>query len=417
MKTLLAWLGILVLVASVGCGSVDDTGVIRVWSHQGQEAENIAMREIVAAFNEAHADEGIRVEINFFPDYQYTERVAIAAAARDLPDVFGLDGPTVAQFVAAGVLHPLTAYFSEDELDDFLDTIIQQGTVDGTVYALGAFDSAMVLYYNRDKLAAAGVETPVGFEGWTWEEFVAACKVLRDAGVDPVALHMDVTADEWYTYAFSPLIWSAGGALIDLDQNQVEGVLNSAINADVLGHWQQLFDIGLAARNPINPDPFGVGETAMDWNGHWMARSHIEAHGESLGAMPLPNWGDFPVAPSGSWCWAISALSNQPELAARWLRWVIDPSTGIKPIVSAGGAVPARRSAFEYFPEYQNLPFSLFRHLLETAGRSRPQTPHYPNLTQQFAAALRDIANGSDPQERLDEAAAAVQRMMDRSRR
>ena len=55
--------------------------LIRVWSHQGQEAENRAMRDIAAAFNDAHAAQNVRVEISFFPDFQYTEKVSIAAAA------------------------------------------------------------------------------------------------------------------------------------------------------------------------------------------------------------------------------------------------------------------------------------------------------------------------------------------------
>ena len=405
------------MIGCFGCGRVDDEGVIRVWSHQGQEAENVAMRQIVDAFNAAHAEDGIRVEIQFFPDYQYTERVSIAAAAGDLPDVFGLDGPTVAQFVDAGVLHPLDPYFAPAELDDFLDTIVAQGTIDDTLYALGAFDSAMVLYYDREAFAAAGVEAPAGHDAWSWDEFVAAAETLQAAGYNPVALHMDVTADEWYTYAFSPLIWSAGGDLMDVDSGTVEGVLNRPENAAVLRRWQHLFEAGLASRSPVNPDPFGAGETAMDWNGHWMARSHMAALGDRLGVMPLPRTGDVLAAPCGSWCWAVSALSDRTELAVHWLRWVTDAETGIQPIVSAGGAVPARTSAFAFFPEYEEPPFALFRHLLETAGRPRPQTPHYPNLTQQFAAALRDIANGADPQERLDEAAAAVQRVVDRSRR
>src|ERR1041385_5478836 len=75
------------------------SGVIRVWCHQGQEAENRAMREIAAAFNRAHTEQTARVDITFFPDSQYTEKVSIAAAARDLPDALDLDGPLVARFV------------------------------------------------------------------------------------------------------------------------------------------------------------------------------------------------------------------------------------------------------------------------------------------------------------------------------
>ena len=186
--------------------------MIRVWSHQGQEAENRAMRGIAKAFNAAHAKQGVRVDLSFFPDFQYTEKLSIAAAARDLPDAFDLDGPLVARLVDAGLLAPLDGWFDRATLADFLPTLIQQGTVHGRLYALGAFDSAVVLYYDRALLARAGVTPPPDGEGWTWDEFMAACGKLQAAGIRPLAMHMDESADEWFTYAFSPVIWSGAAS-------------------------------------------------------------------------------------------------------------------------------------------------------------------------------------------------------------
>jgi multiple sugar transport system substrate-binding protein len=405
----------LLAALAAGCAPEPAGLVIRVWCQQGQEAENAAMRSMATAFNQAHAGEGLAVHLTFFPDFQYTEKVSIAAAARDLPDVLALDGPTVARFAQAGLLQPAAGWFSPDELDDFAPTILAQGTVNGTLYALGAFDSALVLYYDRDRLARAGVTPPDGFEAWTWDEFMAACARLKAAGFDPVSLHMDESGDEWFTYAFSPLIWSAGGRLIGPD-GRVEGVLNAPANADALQRWREVFARDFAALAPVDPDPFGNGHTAMDWSGHWMVRSHLAAKGDRLGVMPLPAMGDTPAAACGSWCWSLTRDAADPARAARWLRWVTDPGRGIRPIVAANGAVPARRSAYRLFPEYAHPPFNLFRHLQETAGRPRPRTPDYPTLTRHVAAALRDIARGADPRQCLDRAARQIQARLDRRR-
>jgi ABC-type glycerol-3-phosphate transport system substrate-binding protein len=415
------WLTLAVLLLLAACGPSDSPSrelhTLRIWCHQGQESENQAMRDIVQSFNEAHREEGLAVQVDFFPDYQYTEKLSIAAAGGDLPDAFDLDGPTVAQFAEAGLLHPLSSFFSREVLNDFAPTILTQGTVNNTLYALGAFDSAMVLYFRKDLFHSAGVTAPPEGESWTWQEFLQACEQVSDHGQSPVALHMDVTADEWFTYAFSPLLWSAGGRLISPDGKRTEGVLNATENVEALRQWNQLFEQGFARRSPVNPDPFGSGEAVMDWTGHWMVRSHLDTFKEDLGIMPLPRSGPRPAAAGGSWCWAMSADTPHPELAARWLDWVLDPENGVQPMVKANGALPARKSAYRFFPEFDHPPLSVFRHLQENAARARPRTPHYPSLTRAFASALRDIAGGAEVQARLNQAAAEVQRILDRSRR
>jgi ABC-type glycerol-3-phosphate transport system substrate-binding protein len=398
-------------MAAVSDGTAAE--VIRVWSHQGQEAENRALREIAAAFNEGNRGRGWSVELTFFPDFQYTEKLAVAAAARDLPDAFDLDGPLVARFVEAGLLADLSEVYPREELADFLPTILEQGTIGGRLYALGSFDSALLLYFDREMLARAGVSVPADGKGWSWAEFVGACEQLKVAGVEPVALHMNESADEWFTYAFSPVVWSGGGDLIDVEARRVRGVLASEDNVRSVRAWQALFARGFAATDPVEPDPFGLGKTAMDWSGHWMARSHLKAKGERLGAMPLPVLTQ-PSAPCGSWCWAIAARTEKRAVAEAWLRWVTGVETGVVPTVRANGAVPSRRSAFAHFPEYAEIPYRIFREQLETSARARPRTPFYATLTQRFAAALRDISRGADVEARLRKAEDEVQRVIDR---
>lgn len=408
-----------VLLASCGAGCRRAPGgapatVLRVWSHQGQEAENRAMRGIAEAFNAAHAGRGVRVELSFFPDFQYSEKLAIAAAARDLPDAFDLDGPLVARLVDAGLLAPLDDFIDEETRADFLPTIIEQGTVNGRLYALGAFDSAVVLYYDRQMLARAGVTPPAAEAGWTWDEFMEACGRLQASGMEPLAMHMDDGSDEWFTYAFSPVVWSGGGDLIAPGAPRVRGVLASGENVRSLRAWQEVFSRGFAATDPVDPDPFGSGRVAMDWSGHWMARGHLEKKGGRLGVMPLPRAGERGAAPCGSWCWGVSRETPHPELAALWLRWVTGTETGVVPAVRANGAVPARRSAFDAFPEYSDYPYRLFREQLESTARARPRTPFYATLTGRFAAALRDIARGADVETRLRKAEEEVQAVIDR---
>lgn len=387
---------------------------LRVWAHQGQEAENAAVRRIVAAYQRAMGAGGEAVELTFFPDHHYAERLSIAAAAGDMPDAFEVDGPLVARFVDAGLLAAVDSLFSARDLDDFLPSVRVQGTVGGRLYALGAFDSAAVVYFDRRRLEEAGVRAPAADVGLLWPELSSACERLKAAGHRPLALHMNESADEWFTYAFSPLIWSGGGRLIDPGGTRVRGVLASAANVRSLLAWQRLFERDFASISSPDPNPFGSGTVAMDWSGHWMARSHLASKGRDLGVMPLPRLGPDTVSPCGSYCWGIFSGSERSELARGWLRWITGVTTGVLPLVRANGAVPARRSAFAALPEYGGPPYSVFREQLERNARPRPRTPFYATLTREFAAALRDIARGAHVQRRLERAEQAVQTAIDR---
>jgi ABC-type glycerol-3-phosphate transport system substrate-binding protein len=393
----------------------DAARVVTVWAHHGQADEHAALQEIVAAFNAAHAAAGLKIEIEFFPDRQYADKVSIAAVSGNLPDVLDIDGPFVGPWAADGILQPLGELVSDELRADFLPTIIAQGTYEDELYALGAFDSALVVYYNREMIAAAGLSPPERIaDAWTWDEFVAALEQLKPHTSLPLALHMDDGSDEWFTYAFSPLVWSNGGRLIDTAAGWADGVLDSAANVAAIERWQALFAAGHAQPTATNPDPFSDGLAAFDWTGHWMLPRFEQAAELEFGVMPLPKMGDEFVAPAGSWCWGLSADCDDRVAAWEVISWFVDPEKGIRPIVEANGAVPARQSAFALFPEYAQMPRRLFREQLEQAARARPRTPVYLTLTSEFARALRDIAGGSPVPERLGRAADAVERALQR---
>ncbi len=275
--------GLAILPSVIGCESQQEptarnVTVITVWAHHGRAAEYEAMQRIVANFNAAHADQQLKIEIDFFPDRQYPDKVSIAAFSNALPDVVDIDGPYVGPWAAEGILIPLDDHLSADLRADLLPSLIEQGTFHDQLYALGAFDSALVVYYNRNIIAAADLNPPEHVaDAWTWDQFVAALEQVKPHATVPLSLHMDDQSDEWFTYAFSPLIWSNGGQLIDTKKHRSVGVLNSAKNVAAIRNWQHLFEKGLAEARTTNPDPFSIGLAAFDWTGHWMLPTFEQA--------------------------------------------------------------------------------------------------------------------------------------------
>ena len=77
----------------------------------------------------------------------YDDKINAAISNGGLPDVYTVDGVTVAQYADAGAIVPIDAYFTEEELSDFNPSMIQQGTYDGKLYTLGAMDSSVGIFY------------------------------------------------------------------------------------------------------------------------------------------------------------------------------------------------------------------------------------------------------------------------------
>ncbi len=74
--------------------------------------------------------------------------------AGGLPDVLTVDGPNIAAYAANGIIQPL-AELSEEEKSIYLPSIIDQGTYNDKLYALGVMESSVGLYYNKEILQEA----------------------------------------------------------------------------------------------------------------------------------------------------------------------------------------------------------------------------------------------------------------------
>ena len=377
---------------------------VRVWAHEGQPAERAAIEGIVRAFNEQ--SDRIRVVLEFKQERNYGERVKAAAMAGDLPDVLEVDGPYTAELAETGILAPLAPHLPAGLTNDFMEGILAQGTYQDTLYTLGAFDSTVVLYYNRALLAESGIAPPERIEeAWTWEAFLGHCRALKRDHPDVLPLEtFFVWGGEWLPYAFLPVIWSGGGRVLSPDGRTSEGALNGPATVRALRAWQKLFTEGLT--DPGAPaGQFEQGRAAMAW-GIFNRWPIYRDAGLAFGMAPLPGL-DRSVAPSGSWCWGLTPAARDPGAAAEVLQWLVGPESGVAPICRANGGIPARESAVDLMPDYASTR-GLFIRQARHSAHPRPRTPRYAVVSLELSAALRDIAHGIDPGPRLDEAARAI---------
>lgn len=106
-----------------------------------------------------------------------------AAEAGEGPDIATLwYGGYMWEDVWAGNIAPLSDYIDEEEMSHWLGR--KQSTFDGQVWASDLYGYSLLMTYNKEMFADAGLDPEV--PPATWEEFLAACQALADAGYTPI---------------------------------------------------------------------------------------------------------------------------------------------------------------------------------------------------------------------------------------
>ena len=380
-----------------------------IWAHAGQAAERQVLQDQVERFQRLNPD--IRIGLTFIPERSYNAQVQAAAIGGDLPDVLELDGPFLANYVWQGHLRSLDGVVDTGLRRELLPSILSQGSWRGTLYGVGTFDAGLGLFGRRSLLEAAGARIPARpEEAWTVEEFGHLLRALAARDKDGAVLDLKLNyPDEWFTYAFSPVLQSGGADLVARpDHTHAAGVINGPAAVRAMSALQEWLAGGLVDPN-VDDAAFTTGRVALSWAGHWEYPRYRERFGDDLVLVALPDFGAGARTGQGSWVWGVAAGARHPEAASRFLRFVLEPAQ-VLAMSAANGAVPATYSAIDQSPLYaEGGALRLFvTQLADGYAVPRPQTPAYPVITSAFRRAFADIRNGDDVQNALDRAAALI---------
>jgi ABC-type glycerol-3-phosphate transport system substrate-binding protein len=421
-KRRLAWLSLvafaivaMVVAVTASAGGKKSDGVtINVWSHQGQPGEQAVIQDAVKAFNASQSD--VVVNLKLIPDADYTKTVD-ATPPSGLPDALDYDGPTMSAYIYAKKLRPLEGLVSAATLNNESATVRTQDTyLDGKLYGVALTDSGLAMYGNKALLTAAGVSIPTTpAKAWTANQFTAVLKKLAAKDKDGKVLDIKENyTGEWWTYGFLPIVASTGNYVVHNDK--ASGYLNSPKVVAALtkfASWRRYVDPN------ADDNAFVKGRVALSWVGHWEYPRYSKALGSKLVLIPLPDFGAGTKTGQGSWAWGISATSQQPAAAGKWLDFLMSDQW-VSAYTHANGAPPGTRSAYKTSPLYKpGGPLSLFAQQLRLAcgnkqptracvATPRPVTPAYPVITQAFANAFQSIYHGGNAKALLDKAAKII---------
>jgi multiple sugar transport system substrate-binding protein len=320
---------------TVACPEGVDGMAIEMWSpFTGPDGD-----EMTALADRFSAENTCGITVAHVAQPEYQQKLEAAAAAGGLPAMTAVHATRIAALVSRNVLKPFgpeaMAVFGDDFGSEFPEELWSVGEIKGERYSIPLDVHPLIMFYNKDLFAAAGIEEP-GTEPWTREEFEDALAKLEASGVTPLSLGNAFQA----AALFQALIRQYGGSLTD--EAGATATYNSEAGVKALEKIKELRDKytpDIAGTGDPEVNFFKEGNVGMTFHGPWWVSDLQKL--DFVGFAPLPTIGDQPATWGGSHHLALTSDDPATQAAAAvWIKWLSDNSAEW----AAAGQVPARQS-------------------------------------------------------------------------
>ena len=410
-------LAMLAMLVMTGCGGSSsgssgaekqgDLTVLKLWTHNGGNVPELGVvNRMVGDFNKSQTK--YKVEVQSFPQQSYNDAVTAAASAKKLPCIMDIDGPIVPNWAWAGYLEPID--LPADTFADQLPSTL--GKVDDKLYSFGHYDVALNVTTRKSVLAQNGIRIPTIDQPWTAQEFDAALAKIKSAGKFAYPLDLGTAGTgEWIPYAYSPILQSFGGDLINRDNyTTAEGVLNGDAALKWANWMQSTVNNGYAAKKSGTDSTadFVNGKTAIMYTGSWAADAVLKKYGDDVLFLPPPDFGNGPKIGGGSWQWGLSSGCSAKEGGQEFLKFITDNKYYVD-YAKTLGLIPATEKAAAEVPNFKPGGKSrVFYDFAEKLALIRPPTGAYPFISSVYQKATSDILAGGDAKSILDKAVSDI---------
>ena len=183
--------------------------VIKFWNgFTGSDQETLTKR--IEEYNAG--DHAAYIEMEIMPWDTLYEKLATTVSSGEGPDVVAFSFQRIGTYAREGVIVPIN-----DVFDNGVDkSVIPAGLLDNLNYGEDTYAtpmnlSTMMLYYNKDLLAEAGLEEPPT----TWDELSEYAKKLTKVNGDVVEQYGFGIASHVTVAMWPVLLWTGGGDIVD----------------------------------------------------------------------------------------------------------------------------------------------------------------------------------------------------------
>jgi ABC-type glycerol-3-phosphate transport system substrate-binding protein len=299
--------------------------------------------------------------------------------------------------------------------------MVEQNVIDGKLLTIEPWTTSQFLYYNKDILAAAGVEAPSAdpSQPWTWEQLSAAATKVKEAG----AAQYPFLFDQWDTYyQLQPLGVSAGGG------NGIDGgdvTFSDAGWQKALTWYHDLFTSGVSPRgitNDKNGALWQEGKAAFTVSGPWgLTLANKGKLNYGIAAEPYFEGGKQATS-TDSWSVGVSSKSKNTAAAKKFLRYMTIDPTGNTESAEVAGITPTNKESYAAYAETANASGgdasadfgAIMEYQLKNNAVHRPSVVGYSVFEPGAGKMFADIRNGTDPKSAAEQADSSIESQLKR---
>ena len=270
--------------------------------------------------------------------------------APDIPDIFTGYPKLAIQFQEKGMLADLDAYFSEDELEAYIDAFIEEGRIgDGGLYVFPIAKSTEVLYVNQTLFDRFSAETGASADKLSTFEGIAELSAMYYRWSGGKQFY---GSDSWFNFAEVGMV-QLGGSIFDgetlkLDSEKYAQIWNTVYAPAVEG--------GIAVYDGYSSDLSKTGDLVCStgssagilFYGDTITHADGTIENVEYSILPYPVFegGTKTAIQRGGGLMVAKSDEKKEYAATEFIKWLTASEQNMK-FVDETGYLPVTKKAFE----------------------------------------------------------------------
>lgn len=289
----------------------------------GSEPRHNYTLEVIQRYEEANPH--ITIEPEYSGWDEYWQKLGPQAAANELPDIIQMDLSYIAQYGENNQLADLTPFLGKEiDTTNISDSVISGGMVGDQLFGFNLGVNALGFHYDAEKLESLGV-APLP-EAWTWDDYYAKAKEVKDAG--DVYFDTGMKADVFFNY----FLRTKGASLYGADGISL-GYEDDALFVEFFTPLVELVQYGAVPTPDVaaqfsnnlemNPVVMGEGIGVWQWSNQFVGLQQVANRPMKIHPMPGPH-AEQGLYLKPSMFFSISENSQQKEEAAKFINFFVN---------------------------------------------------------------------------------------------